>query len=322
MSNEEIVARIQAGDRNEKELLTELYNNNVGFIKQISAEYRSRVNPTEYDDLEQEGFIGLYEAIQRFDSSQGFAFISFAKYYIKKCMIQYVRHKSKVLRLPNEQINLITRFRKYSVRVLDEKGRIPTDKEYREYLGIGQKRLNALRDLSNQIKLRSLNEPIDGGGESFEIIDTIPDKATFESDIVGEEYDREVKDVLWTEVDNLNEKDSFVLRERYINNKTLLEIGRELGVTQERARQRESKALSKLKRNLRILNLVKDSDIVASSTKRVGLSYYQNNGSSSVEWAVMKICEQDDKRNELESQIDNVIDIRKEILREYLIKQG
>ena len=322
MTNEQIIARIQSGRGNAKDLLTELYENNVGFIKQISTKYHSRVNPSEYDDLEQECFIGLYEALQRYDFNCDTSFLTFASYYCKKNIVQFIRHKTTVLRLPNEQIDLISKYRKYTLQVMNNESRKPTDKEYRDFLGISQKRLNAVRDLSTQIETRSLNETVSDDEGAFEIINTIPDESNIESDIINAEYEREIKSVLWDEVDDLDEKDSFILRERYLKNKTLVEIGRDLGMTKEGARQRESRALSKLKRNLRVLNLVKDSDFCEQSSQRVGLRFYLNNGSSSVEWAVMQIDRNNERKQRVETRIDNIIDYQKEIIRGNRIKQG
>ena len=77
-----------------------------------------------------------------------------------------------------------------------------------------------------------------------------------------------------------------------------------------------------MKKNLRILNLVQDSDICGQSANRVGLRFYLNHGSSSVEWAVLKIDKHNEQKQRVNTQIDNIIDYQKEIIRGNRIKQG
>lgn len=107
-TNEQLVARIQAGE-NEAENMLQLWRQNKGFIAAVARKYTSLA---EMEDLEQEGYIGLCEAVRHYEPDKGMKFISYAAFWIRQAMRRYVDNCGAVVRLPSNMVDWIRAYKR------------------------------------------------------------------------------------------------------------------------------------------------------------------------------------------------------------------
>ena len=108
MDNGQIVSRIQAGE-NEQENMTLLWQQNRNFITMIARKYSSCA---EMEDLEQEGYIGLYEAVRHYDASSEVPFINYAAFWIRQVMRRYIDNCGRVVRIPTHAVDKMQHYKK------------------------------------------------------------------------------------------------------------------------------------------------------------------------------------------------------------------
>ena len=106
-NNEQIVGQIQTGEK-EQENMTLLWQQNQNFIAMIARKYSSCA---EMEDLEQEGYIGLYEAVRHYDASSGVPFINYAAFWIRQVMRRYIDNCGRVVRIPTHAVDKIQRYK-------------------------------------------------------------------------------------------------------------------------------------------------------------------------------------------------------------------
>ena len=122
-----------------------------------------------YQDLEQEGVIGLIKAVERFDPSKGVAFSSFATPYISGAILQYLRDRGHAIRLPQSQQTLEHKGRKLSQNLSEKLGRTPTNAEIAAELGVSEEKyLEAIEAVSNTRNLISLSRTTNPGTTTLE----------------------------------------------------------------------------------------------------------------------------------------------------------
>lgn len=156
ISNEQLVSRIQSGE-DEAENMLKLWEQNRKFITMMARKYAGLA---EMEDLEQEGYIGLCEAVRHYEPDKGMKFINYAAFWIKQAMKRYIENTGAVVRIPSNMQDWI---RKYD-RVLQEYRQTyhewPSDGAMCWLLDIGQKKLKEIQEAANMGQIRSLDEPI------------------------------------------------------------------------------------------------------------------------------------------------------------------
>ena len=286
MTNEQLVALIRAGD-NEAENMLVLWQQNKGFIYKIAMKYQGYA---EIEDLLQEGYLGLCEAVQHYDAEQGASFIHYAAFWIHQVMQRYVYSCCNNIRVPEHTKNYVLQYQKISNEYYKWYGKQLTDKEIRAFLGVSRERLAEIKQAASTTRIRSFSEVIGGEDEEFTLGDTVASEENIE-DNIAEKFDTGVMEKeLWTAVDNLPENYSKVLRHRYQDKMTLKEIGQNLGVTMERVRQIERSALRKLRvpsRNESFREYY-EQYIAPASIHHVGLETFKRTWISAVEAEVLR----------------------------------
>ncbi len=233
----ELSRRVREGDEEARKRLIE---SNLRLVISIAKKYRGR--GVSFEDLIQEGNAGLIKAVERFDPALGNRFSTYATWWIRQAVTRAVADHARTVRLPSHVVDSLFRLRRAENALSIELGRDATEEELAERLGIKPEEVRRLRDVSQPIG--SVNARV-GTEEGAEMGDLLPDERA------GDDYVRvEVgrwEGTLHEAVRSLPEREARILKMRHgldgSKTRTLREVSEALGISQERARQVEIKAL-------------------------------------------------------------------------------
>lgn len=247
----ELANRIAEGDQSAK---NELVEANLRLVVSLARHYQGC--GLSYQDLIQEGNIGLIKAAEKFDVSKGFRFSTYASWWIKQALSRAIADQSRTIRIPVHMTENINKFKKTERELLSKLNREPKIKEIADAMGISEKQAKEIQ--SYIIEPTSLD--IQVGDDDDTTIGSFIEDTHFvnpESAYIKESNGDVVNAVL----DTLSDREANILRLRFgIGGKkamTLEEVGKEYGLTRERIRQIEAKALRKLRHPSRA-NILKE----------------------------------------------------------------
>lgn len=243
--------RIAEGDQSAK---NELVEANLRLVVSLARHYQGC--GLSYQDLIQEGNIGLIKAAEKFDVSKGFRFSTYASWWIKQALSRAIADQSRTIRIPVHMTENINKFKKTERELLSKLNREPKVKEIADAMGISEKQAKEIQ--SYIVEPTSLD--IQVGDDDDTTIGSFIEDTHFvnpESAYIKESNGDVVNAVL----DTLSDREANILRLRFgIGGKkamTLEEVGKEYGLTRERIRQIEAKALRKLRHPSRA-NILKE----------------------------------------------------------------
>lgn len=288
MTNEQLVIRIKSGEK-VAENMEALYLQVKNFIHGIALRYQGRA---ELEDLEQEGYLALYDAIDGYDPSSGCLFLTYARHWIRQRMVRYIQNNGSV-RLPVHEWERMNRYRKLENIFLAQLGRKPSGAEMRRYLGLTHTQAVNLKTALRMRQIRSLDSPLEGpeGDETGTLGDMVAGAEDVEGVALDEVEAAQLRAVLWQEVDSLPDRQPEVMRARYQGRRTLKEVGSSLGVSVEAARQIERKALRELRRpshGRKLLPFLPEA-MAAQAYRHNGIGEFSRTWTSSTEWVAMRI---------------------------------
>ncbi len=242
ISNEQLVARIKAGE-DTAENMAQLYEQVKGFIHSTAWKYRGYA---ELEDLEQEGYLALYPAIDGYDPAAGCLFLTYAGKWIRQGITRYIQNNGSI-RIPVHEQERIQQYRKLERKCLSQLGRKPSDRETACYLGLSRQQVETLKESMKIERLQSLDACYTEDGETT-LGDIVPGDADVEGIVLDDMEYRQLKAALWAEVDSLPDTQPQVLRSLFQEGQTLKQTGEEIGVTLERVRVIKQNALRELRK--------------------------------------------------------------------------
>lgn len=273
-------------------IVNKIWEANLRSVIKYAKHYNRFVGSDEFYDLIQEGNIGLFRAIDKFDVTKGYKFSTYAYWWTRQTMSRYLSENVRTIRLPVFVVELSIKakyFREYLAR---EKGIVPSDEEVARYLNTSVDRLKNIEASINNSITTSIDAPArtSESGEPSPLSDFIEDeRVDLESDVIKEDAIR----ILLQEINALEYRQRIVAYQRFgiYHEKynpegrvfSLEEVGQELHVTRERIRQIEVKLLRNLRRsrNVRALapNYIVANKMLEDSMKeeKVLLREYRRN---------------------------------------------
>jgi len=244
LSPEEEIELTRLSRDGDQDALDRLLRSNLRFVVSVAKKYQNY--GLSLEDLISEGNIGLIKAAKRFDETRGFKFISYAVWWIRQSILQAISQKSRLVRLPLNKVDMVTRMRKIYQELEKEFDREPTPEEVAEAMETTRDEIiEAL-----QVAERELSMDVTRGEEDdTSLLELLPETGTKQPDTELHDLSlhQEVVDVLET----LDRRESEILRRYfgigYDQAMTLEQIGHEYDLTRERIRQIKEKALKKLR---------------------------------------------------------------------------
>ncbi|MGB6222990.1 sigma-70 family RNA polymerase sigma factor [Haloferula sp.] len=237
----ELAERIQLGDQ---EARTHMINANLRLVVKIAKDYAGYGLPLS--DLISEGNIGLMTAVDRYDPEKGAKLSSYASWWIKQSVKRALANQGKTIRLPVHAVEKIARVRRITSLMTEALGREPSNEELSEETGIPLKKLSMIRQAAQ--RPTSLDAPLNEG-EQTNFGDVIGDETALDplEALTSTNLHDQLDDLLGL----LDERETHIINSRFgLNGKkpmNLEEVGREFGVTRERIRQLQNKALEKMR---------------------------------------------------------------------------
>lgn len=286
MTNEQIVEKIRNG-YSVTDNMQWLYEKNMPLIKRILKPYTAYES---IEDLLQEAYFGLWEAVQHYETSENVLFMTYAGYWIKQAVMRYIENCGSVVRIPTATRQKISRYKKTVERLLQEQSRVPTDKEIADCMMITVSEVEELKQYSQSVS--SLDEPLNEDAD-ITLCDNVQSDFDLENEMIDKIYAEHSKNELWGIVERYtSDIENKVIADRYKQDMTYRDIGIKNNISMQRAREIEHNALRKLRIGKAKRRLLEKFEVVESGMYKTGFnSFNQHNFTSRVEFIAIRKAE-------------------------------
>lgn len=301
MTNEELVEQIQQGN-NVQQNLSILYEQNKGFIYKVVSPF---MKYAEADDLLQEGYLGLHEAVYAYKPGDS-KFITYLPYRVRKSCIRHLENSFSTKRIPTHKLTEIRKYNNFCQDYVNENGCFPDDKTIIRKLELTEKQLNSIKKTIYEQNCISIYS-VAPGTEDATLEDIIADPFNMEEDVEEKLFKEHKRKVLDEAISTLKEAEQIVIRSRYWEDGTQIQLAKEFKLSNSRIGQLESDALKKLKKIERLQEL-RDEVYGYDSKKAYMLSkrYCIDKRTSSTEMIAIKRIMLEEQQKSLTKNVDDI----------------